>query len=366
MKLKARRLLLLSTAAVLLVACGGGTEPAPEIEAKVEEILTAIPTIAPTPTRTPTPSPIPTPLGTDPMAFHQCATQAVGEEIASNTVVIEDRIEFLGGFDTTGMTDGQFDALFICAEQEIDLPAGAFVGLADLGQAVTATPTPALTTNSATIAWLEGVGWSESKALGVAEKVRASTLIVRAASSGGGTEVGTGWVAAPDLVVTNGHVTPEVGTTVSLETITGAQLSALVLESSLIPDLAVLRVTSDLSLLPPQLPLGSALPGNLVMAVGHPSTVGNWVVTVGEVVSVDPDVWILADVSVAQGNSGGPAVNRNGEVIGVVSGSTTSGDVSLTGVYDLVIIRDLKDYALPQLTTIEPGGIVAAMVQRHQ
>ena len=331
---------------LLLVACGGGTEPAPEIELKVEEILTAIPTIAPTPTRTPTPSPIPTPLGTDPMAFHQCATQAVGEEIASNAVVIENRIEFLAGFDTTDMTDAQFDALFTCSVMPV--------------------VTPALTTNSATIAWLEGVGWSESEALDLAEKVRASTLIVRAASAGGGTEEGTGWVVAPDLVVTNGHVTPEVGTTVSLETITGAQRSALVLESSLIPDLAVLRVTSDLSLLPPQLPLGSALPGNLVMAVGHPGIVGNWVVTVGEVVSVDPDVWILADVSVAQGNSGGPAVNRNGEVIGVVSGETNSGDVFLTGVYDLMIIRDLKDYEVPMLTTIEPGGIVAAMVQRHQ
>jgi S1-C subfamily serine protease len=102
------------------------------------------------------------------------------------------------------------------------------------------------------------------------------------------------------------------------------------------------------------------------MAVGHSSIVGNWVVTVGEVVSVDPEFWILADVSVAQGNSGGPAVNQDGEVIGVVSGRITSGDVSLTGVYDLKIILDLEDYAIPTLTTIEPGGFVAAMVQRHQ
>ena len=151
----------------------------------------------------------------------------------------------------------------------------------------------------------------------------------------------------------------------TLETITGAHFSALVLESSLQPDLAILRVTTNVSLLPPPLPLGTTSPGNPVMAVGHPGIVGNWVVTVGEVASVDLDYWILADISVSQGNSGGPAVNRNGEVVGVVSGGSLL--PAFTGVYDLVIIRDLNDYAPASgLTTIELGAFVAAMVERHQ
>ena len=180
---------------------------------------------------------------------------------------------------------------------------------------------------------------------------------------------GAGWVAASDLVVTNGHVTPEVGATVSLETITGVHLSALVLESSLIPDLAILRVTSNISELPPPLSIGTTSPGNPVMAVGHPAILGNWVVTVGEVVSVNPGSWILADVSVSSGNSGGPAVNQDGEVIGVVSGNAYATPqllFSSTDVYDLKIILDLQDYTTPMLTTIEPGGAVAAMIQRHQ
>ena len=229
---------------------------------------------------------------------------------------------------------------------------------------VTPTPIPSPATAGAAVAnRLAALGWSESEALAVAKKVRASTVIV---------DGGAGWVAASDLVVTNGHVTPEVGETVSLETITGVHLSAVVLESSLNPDLAILRVTSNISELPPPLSIGTTSPGNPVMTVGHSSIVGNWVVTVGEVVSVPPmtpEHWILVDLTVSPGNSGGPAVNQDGEVIGVVSGSTNEGFVSPTGVYDLKIILDLEDYfipALPSLTTIEPWGFVAAMIQRHQ
>ena len=359
---------MLASAQIISCSSAPSATPTPNLE----PIPTPAPTTGPVATATliPTPNPAlmptatpaaaPTPSGTDPIAFFQCATQAVGKEIASNTAVIEGSLSFLGSFDPTGLTDAQFDALFTCAEQDVGLAA-------DLGQAATAIPTPALAhaTNPATLAWLEGVGWSDSEALALAEKVRASTLVVRVATVPGGEGVGAGWVAAPGLVITNGHVTPEVGATVTLETITGAHFSALVLESSLQPDLAILRVTTNVSLLPPPLPLGTTSPGNPVMAVGHPGNVGNWVVTVGEVASVDLDYWILADISVSQGNSGGPAVNRNGEVVGVVSGGSLL--PAFTGVYDLVIIRDLNDYAPASgLTTIELGAFVAAMVERHQ
>ena len=225
----------------------------------------------------------------------------------------------------------------------------------------TATPIPSPATAGVAVAnRLAALGWSESEALAVAKKVRASTVVI---------DGGAGWVAASDLVVTNGHVTPEVGATVSLETITGVHFLAVVLESSLNPDLAILRVTSNISELPPPLSIGTTSPGNPVMAVGHPNIVGNWVVTVGEVVSVPPmtpEHWILVDLTVSPGNSGGPAVNQDGEVIGVVSGRTTNIEISLIVVYDLKILLHLEDYAIPTFTTIVPWGFVAAMVQRHQ
>lgn len=171
----------------------------------------------------------------------------------------------------------------------------------------TATVTSPPPTSPTVAERLAELGWSEPEALAVAETVRASTLIVR--EPGGG--VGSGWVAASGLVVTNGHVAPEVGVTVTLVTIDGTEFSAEVLESSLTPDLAIMRVISDAAALPPSLPLGSADPGDPVLTVGHPGNVGNWVVTVGEVTDVQVSGWLLADLSNAEGNSGGPAVNRN-------------------------------------------------------
>ena len=315
--LKLTILFFLPAAFLLLLAACGDTQSLPDIdatvEARVEQAKASLvaPTAAPLPTYTP--YPVPTP------------------EVVVVEVIVEKIVEKVV---TVAVTP-----------TPTQVPP-------------TATPIPSPATAGAAVAnRLAALGWSESEALAVAKKVRASTVTI----NGGG-----GWVAASDLVVTNGHVTPEVGATVSLETITGVHFLAVVLESSLNPDLAILRVTSNISELPPPLSIGTTSPGNPVMAVGHPNIVGNWAVTVGEVVSVEPDYWILADVSTAQGNSGGPAVNQDGEVIGVVSARTTNIDISSIVVVDLKILLHLEDYAIPTFASIVPWGFVAAMVQRHQ
>jgi len=63
MKLKVIRLLLLTTALMLLVGCGGISESDAEatVEAKVKAVLTAVPTATSTPTPVPTPTKIPIP-----------------------------------------------------------------------------------------------------------------------------------------------------------------------------------------------------------------------------------------------------------------------------------------------------------------
>ena len=56
-------------------------------------------------------------------------------------------------------------------------------------------------------------------------------------------------------------------------------------------------------------------------------------------------------------------VNRNGEVIGVLSGVTTQGDN--LDPYPFVILLNLEEVA-QDAATIESGAKMRAMIERHQ
>jgi S1-C subfamily serine protease len=144
-------------------------------------------------------------------------------------------------------------------------------------------------------------------------------------------------------------------------------MSAQVLEipPHLEADLAILKVTSNISSLPPPLPTGFASPGDPVLMVGHPGVVGTWVVTLGEVLSADGwgEGGYLADLSGLSGNSGSPVANRNGEVIGVYSGSSGGGDTP--DPYPFEILLNLEGRA-QSAATIESGTEMAEMIERHR
>ncbi len=201
--------------------------------------------------------------------------------------------------------------------------------------------------------YLASIGWAESEAVAIAQLARQSTVQVKAADG----SAGAGWVAAPGYVVTAGHVASSVGTTVTITTIDGSIYSATVVADSPSTasgqqyDLALLEVI-DPTGLPAPLPLGDAAVGDAVLAIGHPGIVGNWVVTVGVVTNaLHGEIWTIADVPGAPGSSGGPVVNRLGEVIGPVSGSITHG-LPPDGVYEQLIIRSLIDNQRPKDTSI--------------
>ncbi len=171
--------------------------------------------------------------------------------------------------------------------------------------------------------YLASIGWAESDAAAIAQLARQSTVLVRTTENSGG----SGWVVAPGYVVTNDHVVLGVGTTLTIITIDGTSYSATVVAT--LPttpsgqqyDLALLEV-SDPTGLPAAMPLGVAEVGDPVLAIGHPSILGKWVVSVGQVTDAKfAENKVLADVAIAPGSSGGPVVNRLGEVIGVASGA---------------------------------------------
>jgi len=159
-------------------------------------------------------------------------------------------------------------------------------------------------------------------------RVRASTVLVtgRACNE---IQEGSGWIAAPGLVVTNAHVVAgEAATTVQDES--GSAMPATVIAFDPVRDVAVLDI--------PEL-TGNAAPRPLVMAngvvgavgavYGHPgggplqaspARVGAEILAVGTDIyrtgTSRRHVYVLA-AALAPGDSGGALVNRSGEIIGM-------------------------------------------------
>ncbi|NNG12345.1 MAG: trypsin-like serine protease [Halobacteria archaeon] len=137
---------------------------------------------------------------------------------------------------------------------------------------------------------------------------------------------GTAWPIASGYAITNNHVVADVDQ-VSLIDVTGKALTASVVLRDEIHDLAVLGVAEFRSL-PPALPLASKNTrlGSGVFTIGYPriDVMGTAPkLTDGIISSVngfmdDPGSYQVS-VPIQPGNSGGPLLNMEGEVVGVVA-----------------------------------------------
>ncbi len=132
---------------------------------------------------------------------------------------------------------------------------------------------------------------------------------------------GSGFFAAPQVVVTNRHVV-QGSTSVIVRLSSGQAVNGRVEADSPEFDLAVVRVDAA----PPDhrvLPLGtvsSVRPGQEVIAIGLALGVFQNSVTRGIISAVrrtDRTVLLQTDAAINPGNSGGPLLNRRGEVIGI-------------------------------------------------
>jgi serine protease Do len=165
----------------------------------------------------------------------------------------------------------------------------------------------------------------------VAERLHRSTVQVRSRRYGGGS--GVIW-NSDGLIITNAHVVPREHATVELSD--GRVFEAKVTAQDPQQDLAALRVeATDL----PAATLGNSdalRVGELVLAVGNPLglvgalTTGiihaasptnspKWgtKMTAAYSPAPTPQKWVMADVQLAPGNSGGPLADAQGQVIGI-------------------------------------------------
>jgi S1-C subfamily serine protease len=189
---------------------------------------------------------------------------------------------------------------------------------------------------------------------GDAEVLAATSRVVRVTgvACGYGIE-GSGWVAAPDLVVTNAHVVAgETSTQIQPEG-NGLPLPARVMAFDEKNDIAVLRV-DNLRLSP--LRLTEPRASEPVALLGFPEN-GPFDIRAGRVGEttrvISNDAYNRGPVErtvtsfkgfVRPGNSGGPAVNEDGEVVATVFASRADSDDAGYGIPSS-LVQQLVDLA---------------------
>src|SRR5690606_3876426 len=138
------------------------------------------------------------------------------------------------------------------------------------------------------------------------------------------TSLGSGFVIDPSgLIVTNNHVIKDADQ-ILVRFHDDSSLEAEVVGRDPKTDLALLKVQADKPL--PALTLGdstTARVGDWVIAIGNPFGLGGSV-TAGIISARQRDInagpyddFIQTDASINRGNSGGPLMNLDGEVIGI-------------------------------------------------
>ncbi len=146
--------------------------------------------------------------------------------------------------------------------------------------------------------------------------------------------MGTGWPIAEGLVVTNNHVIAGRSDIVLIRT-DKRRVNASILEVDVKNDLALLRV-DDVNALPPALMVANkpATLGTKVFTIGypHPDIMGSQPKLTDGIVSAtsglqDDSRTYQITVALQSGNSGGPLINMQGKVVGVVASKLSAVNV---------------------------------------
>jgi serine protease Do len=164
------------------------------------------------------------------------------------------------------------------------------------------------------------------------ESARAKTAVVTAyyTSRFEGTRIqgtGTGTLIGDGLLLTNAHVIGSNTGTLHIDVTTYDKVvhEGMLLRIDRTVDFALIRIdstTEGFTLSDTQI-----YPGMQIMTVGHPQGLAHWSFSEGTVVDIarpcimtTGERWtaIMTDAQSIQGNSGGPFINANGELVGIM------------------------------------------------
>jgi serine protease Do len=134
--------------------------------------------------------------------------------------------------------------------------------------------------------------------------------------------LGSGFFVEPDLVLTNAHVLCPMGEKIQVVTADGRRLTGETVHSSQAVDLALVRVAGARATALPLGDVGNLALGDRVMMIGSPVGL-EFTVHEGSVSHMGRVVqgvaFIQLDAKVNPGNSGGPIIDEQGRVVGVVT-----------------------------------------------
>jgi S1-C subfamily serine protease len=180
---------------------------------------------------------------------------------------------------------------------------------------------------------------------GLRQKIRATKSGIRAETHEESVEsvsIGTAWPISSRYVVTNNHVVTESNHVVLINK-DGQEINAWSVVRDEVNDIALLEV-SDSNSLPPALPLSDTKVrlGARVFTIGFPGpdvigklpTVSDGVISGNTGLGDNPGSY-QTTVPIQPGNSGGPLLNMNGEVVGMVT--------------SMIGIKDEKDGSIHRL-----------------
>ena len=144
-----------------------------------------------------------------------------------------------------------------------------------------------------------------------------------------GVASGSAFAISSDTLVTNKHVVEDGAQSLELSTWDGRDFTVGVSQTAIVADLAFIKTSQEI---PVVANIGSDPEvGSRVAAVGYPMG-GPWTLSQGRLVErIDGSVYGIAhevlvfDAYIAPGNSGGPLLNRAGDVVGVVFAKEAQG-----------------------------------------
>ena len=180
----------------------------------------------------------------------------------------------------------------------------------------------------------------------------------------GATTGGSGFIVHSDgLVVTNQHVVDDRETvTVRVETVDGELLEFVgrVLGRGILTDLAAIQLSSNRTF--STVPLGDSdalAVGDPVLSMGYPGldylgtdpTLNDGIISTPERIWFDTRL-VQHNADITGGNSGGPLLDKFGQVVGVNTYGLVDSDGNVPGFYLSIASNEVRD----RLATYEAGG----------